>query len=183
MIFLFLFILLLVIYMYYINCFFIYSIIGYLFESIVGVFRKTGFSSGVLYGPWTPIYGVGVNLILFLSYYFFKNLHFVWWREVCIVFFVVMFSLTLIEWLGGILIENFFHVIFWNYEDFQYHIGKYIALEVSLLWGVLSLVLIYVVHPLIQSFILKIPHVITYGLIVLMLIDYIFTFIKYKYKN
>ena len=100
-----------------------------------------------------------------------------------VVFLVVMFSLTLIEWFGGVLIEKFFHVVFWNYEEFPYHIGKYIALEVSLLWGVLSLVLIYVVHPLIESVILKIPHIVTYGLIILMLIDYIFTFIKYKYNN
>ena len=169
--------------MYYINCFFVYSIFGFLFESVVGIFRKTGFSSGILYGPWTPIYGIGVNIILLLSHYFFQNLHFVWWREVCIVFFSVMVSLTLIEWLGGILIEKVFHVVFWNYEEFEHHIGKYIALEVSFLWGVLSLILIYVVHPLIQTYILKIPNSITYALILFMIIDYLFTFIKYKYKN
>ena len=120
--------------MYYINCLFDYSIFGFIFESVVGIFRKTGFSSGILYGPWTPIYGIGVNIILLLSHYFFQNLYFVWWREVCIVFFAVMVSLTLIEWFGGILIEKVFHVVFWNYEEFEYHIGKYIALEVSFLW-------------------------------------------------
>ena len=167
-------------FMYYINCFFLYSILGYLFESVVGYFRQTDFDSGILYGPWTPIYGIGANLILFLSHYFFQSLHFVWWREVCIVFFVVMVSLTFIEWLGGIFIEKFFHIVFWNYEEFQYHIGKYIAVEVSLLWGILSLLLIYGIHPLIRSFIVIIPSYITYILVVLMVIDYVFTIRKYK---
>lgn len=169
--------------MFYINSFFIYSILGFLFESIIGFFRKTGFSSGILYGPWTPIYGIGANIILILSDYIFHGLNFVKWREVIIVFFAVMIILTFIEWLGGVLIEKFFHVVFWNYEDFEHHIGKYIAIEVSLLWGVLSLILIYCIHPFLSSFIIKIPWYITYFLILLMVIDYILTFIKYKKRT
>lgn len=169
--------------MFYINCFFVYSIVGYLFESILSIIRSKNFSSGILYGPWTPIYGIGANIILILSNYIFKHLYFVKWREIVIVFFVVMFFLTFIEWIGGVLIEKFFHIIFWSYEEFQYHIGKYIALEVSLLWGFLSLVLIYIIHPYISIFIIKVPGYITYILIILMLIDYIFTIIKYKRKE
>jgi uncharacterized membrane protein len=93
---------------------------------------------------------------------------------------ILIVVLTLIEWVGGILIEKFFHVVFWNYENFDYHIGKYIALEVSFFWGFLSLILIYVIHPFFNSFIIRIPFVISCILIVLMFCDYIFTFLKYK---
>lgn len=166
--------------MYYINCFFIYSIFGFCFESILSFFRRKGFSSGILYGPWTPIYGIGADIILLMSHYLFQVLHLAKWREIVIIFFVVMIVLTFIEWLGGILIEKFFHIVFWNYEEFQYHMGKYIAVEVSLLWGILSLFLIYGIHPLIHSFIVIIPRFITYSLIVLMVVDYVFTIRKYK---
>ena len=169
--------------MYYINVFFVYSVFGFLFEGIISFFRKKKFSSGILYGPWTPIYGIGANIIIFSSNFIFKNLYFVKWREVCIVFFFVMFLLTFIEWLGGIIIEKFFHVVFWNYEDFSFHIGKYIALEISLLWGFLSLIFIYVIHPFFNQYIKMIPSYITYVLIFLIFLDYIFTFIKYKKNN
>ncbi len=167
--------------MYYINCFFVYSIFGFLFESVVSFFRKKGFSSGILFGPWTPIYGIGVNLILILSNYFFQKLYLAKWREIIIVFFVVMITLTFLEWLGGILIEKLFHVTFWNYEEFPHHIGKYIALEVSLFWGFLSLILIYIIHPIFYPLILVIPNFIIYLLIVLMAVDYFLTFMNYKY--
>ena len=132
--------------MYYVNCFFVYSVFGFLFESVIGIFRKTGFSSGILYGPWTPIYGIGVDLILVISKYFFSHLYLVKWREILIVLLILIIVLTIIEWIGGVLIEKIFHVVFWNYENFDYHIGKYIALEVSLFWGLLSLIMIYVIH-------------------------------------
>ena len=94
-----------------------------------------------------------------------------------------MIILTLIEWLGGVLIEAVFHVTFWNYKEFNYHIGKYICLEVTLVWGILSLILIYLIHPFINGFILLIPNIIICILIVLMIIDYIFTFVKYKKRK
>ena len=176
-------ILILVNYMYYIKCFFIYSIFGFLFETFLSFIRKTKFSSGILYGPWTPIYGIGVNIILLLSKVIFKNLYWAKWREALVVFFLVMIILTLIEWLGGVLIEAVFHVTFWNYKEFNYHIGKYICLEVTLVWGILSLILIYLIHPFINGFILLIPNIIICILIVLMIIDYIFTFVKYKKRK
>ena len=174
------YILILVSCMYYINVFFVYSIFGFFFESIIGFFRHKKFSSGILYGPWTPIYGIGSIIIIVCSNFIFNNLHLIRWREICLVFFVVMFILTFIEWLGGIIIEKVFHVIFWNYEDFDGHIGKYIAVEVSLLWGILSLLFIYFIHPSFNKYIRMIPEYVTYSLIILLFIDYFFTFIKYK---
>ena len=50
--------------MYYINVFFIFSIIGHILENFVYVHVD----SGILYGFWTPVYGFGVLLILFIDY-------------------------------------------------------------------------------------------------------------------
>ena len=51
-----------VISMYYINYFFVMSIFGHLMETIL--FPKM--SSGILFSYWTPIYGIGSLIILFI---------------------------------------------------------------------------------------------------------------------
>ena len=64
-----------VIIMYLLNCFFIYSILGYILEMIFGFVIGAHPESGVLYGPWTPIYGIASVLIIIISNKLFKNLH------------------------------------------------------------------------------------------------------------
>ncbi|MDD3341028.1 MAG: putative ABC transporter permease [Bacilli bacterium] len=166
--------------MYYLNCFFIYSIIGFLFETIVAKVTGNRFESGILYGPMTPIYGIGVVLIILISKYFFMNLHLPRWKETIIVFFILIIVLTLMEWLGGILIEKIFGVVFWDYSHMKGSIGKYISVEISLIWGILSLVLIYFIKPFLDKFVLKIPSLITYLFLFLFCADLVMTYVKRK---
>ena len=147
--------------MFYINIFLCFSIIGYLFETICSWIFKTGFSSGILYGPWTPLYGFGVLIIMLLSNKIFESLHLNKVVETIIVFVVITIVLTILEWLGGILIEKLFHITFWDYSNYKYHIGKYISLEMSLVWGVGSIILIYLVLPWSLNLIKKIPLLVT----------------------
>ena len=48
---------------YYINYFFLFSIIGHFIETVL----IKNFTSGILYGWWTPVYGFGVVLILLIG--------------------------------------------------------------------------------------------------------------------
>ena len=164
--------------MYYINCFFIYSIIGFIFENIVGIITDTSFDSGILYGPMTPIYGFGVILILVISKYLFFHLHMPRWVETIISFFVLIIVLTILEFIGGVLIENIFGVVFWDYSDFKFNIGTYISLEISFLWGILSIFIIYVIHPILDKFIKNIPYIITFLAIIIFIIDLVITIIN-----
>lgn len=166
--------------MYYINSFFVYSVLGYFFETIVSKITGNRFESGIMYGPITPIYGIGVVIILIVSKYLFINLHMPRWFETLIVFFSLIIILTLMEFIGGILIEKLFGIVFWDYSHLKWNIGKYISLEISLVWGFLSIFLIYVIKPLLDKFVVKIPSFITYSLIIIFIVDMIFTFIKYK---
>lgn len=168
--------------MFYINIFLCFSIIGYLFETICSWIFKTGFSSGILYGPWTPLYGFGVLIIMLLSNKIFESLHLNKVVETIIVFVVITIVLTILEWLGGILIEKLFHITFWDYSNYKYHIGKYISLEMSLVWGVGSIILIYLVLPWSLNLIKKIPLLVTIIFSFLFLIDMLVTTIS-KFKG
>ena len=53
--------------MYWTNCFFVYSILGYVMEMLFGYMIGANAESGFLYGPWTPIYGIASILIILIS--------------------------------------------------------------------------------------------------------------------
>ena len=164
-----------VINMYLLNCFFIYSILGFIIEGLFTLIVSGNFSSGILYGPWTPVYGFGAILTIVISKKIFKNMHKSRFVETIVTFIVLTVTLTFIEWLGGILIENLFHETLWNYKDYKYNIGKYIALEMSLVWGIVSIFIIYFVKPIIDKLEKKIPKFITIIFATLFIIDLITT--------
>ena len=129
--------------MYLLNCFFIYSILGFLLESTFNLIVIHHFKSGILYGPWTPVYGIGAILTIIISKKIFKKLKTSPLKETLITFLILAITLTITEWLGGILIEKLFSITMWNYKNFNFNIGKYITLEMTLIWGLISIFLIY----------------------------------------
>ena len=167
-------------YMYYLNCFFIYSIFGYILETIVAFVTHSNFKSGILTGFWTPVYGIGAITILFVSEYLFKNLHLPRFIETIIMFFVVAIILSFLEALGGVLIEKLFGEVFWDYSSQKYHIGNYISLEMTLLWGFASIIFVYLIHPMLNNLIKKIPSWVTITFIILFIFDSAKTFITKK---
>ena len=164
-----------VINMYLLNCFFIYSILGFIIEGLFTLIVSGKFSSGILYGPWTPVYGLGALLTIVISRKIFKNMHKSRFVETIVTFIILTVVLTFIEWLGGILIENLFHETLWNYKHYKYNLGKYIALEMSLIWGISSIFIIYFVKPIIDKLEKKIPKFITIIFATLFVIDLITT--------
>ena len=161
--------------MYLLNCFFLYSILGFLLESTFNLIVIHHFKSGILYGPWTPVYGIGAILTIIISNKIFKKLKTTKLKETIIVFLILSVTLTLIEWIGGILIEKFFSITMWNYKKFNFNIGKYISLEMALIWGIISIILIYFIKPLIDKIEKKIPKKLTITLSTLFIIDLIIT--------
>ena len=134
--------------------------------------------SGVLYGPWTPIYGIASILIILISEKLFKKLHMKRWKETIIVFFLTIPILMLLEWLGGTLIEIIFGFSFWDYTDYKLNLGKYTCLEFGIIWGLMSIIFIYIIRPYIDKFIKKIPFWVTITISFLMLVDLIIRLLK-----
>ena len=166
--------------MYYLDCFFVYSILGYILETVISVITKSGFKSGILSFCWTPVYGIGAVTILFVSNYLFKNLHMNRIIETIIMFLVIGIILSFLEALGGVLIEKIFGEVFWDYSSHKYNVGHYISLEMTLIWSLASIIFVYLIHPLLKGLIKKIPLWITIFLLILFLYDSVSTFIKKK---
>lgn len=160
--------------MYYLNNFFLYSILGHIIETFVYAFHKG--KSGILLGHWTPIYGIGVVLILIFYNYIIKKTK-DRWKINLYTFLYSFFVLTIIEYIGGILIEKIFGVVFWSYDGLLLNIGDYISIEMAFIWGLSSVILTNFLKPLSDRVIKKIPSFITWILIVLFILDIILTII------
>lgn len=158
--------------MYYLNYFFIFSIIGHILETFIYYNGE----SGILFGPWTPVYGIGVIIIL-LIHKFLDKFSKGKFLKMFSLFIASSIILTIIEAIGGYLIEYLFHITFWDYSYLKFHIGKYIALEMAFVWGIGSLILIYIIKPFLDKIISKIPNYLTYILLILIIIDLICTII------
>ena len=164
---------------YYINWFFAFAVFGYFFETTVQLFRGSNWSSGILYGPITPIYGWGI-IIIILVFKLVKKFNLKKWLEVIVLFIFLIITITILEQLGGMLIESLFDIVYWNYERYRFNWGPYVALEISLVWGILSLFVGYFIVPKVSPLIKKIPKFITIILIIAFIINIILTYIAMR---
>lgn len=160
--------------MYNINIFLFYSIFGNVFERIVMNFVNKSYVSGFMGSIFTPIYGIAVLVILYIHKRIkIKNKFF----KILVEFLIYVIVLSALELFGGILIEKIFNKVYWNYSMLKYNLGKYLYLGTSLLWGVLSIGIIYLIHPLFKKLEPYIPKFLTIGLSIFFIINLIFSLI------
>jgi len=157
--------------MYYFKWFFLLSFIGHFLESFVYESGK----SGILFGPWTPIYGIGSVIIVYIYNTLSKKINLNKYQKGILIFLIGALLLSLIELIGGYAIEYIFHITFWDYSHLKFHIGKYTALEMSFIWGLSSVLLIYFIKPIIDK--IKIPNSIILVLIGILCSDLLLTLI------
>lgn len=162
--------------MYYLNNFFFFSILGHIFESIVFFILNNNGYSGILFSPITPVYGFGIIIIILINKILDK-LNLKLFYKIVISFFVYAIILSLIEYVGGILIEIVFHKVFWNYSNHKLNIGKYISIEMSLLWGLISCIYLFILKKWTDKIIEKIPNYLTFVFLIIFIIDLIVTII------
>ena len=162
--------------MYFFKFFFITSILGFFVESILW----HGHESGILYGPWTPIYGIGSVIIVILSNKIFKKRNINGFLKFVFLFIFCFLFLSFIELIGGILVEKIFGVVFWDYSDYKFNIGNYICLEISLIWGFVSCLFVFI-KPIIDKTIKCIPNLVFYIFFVLFFIDFFMTIFFKKF--
>lgn len=135
-------------YLYY---FFIYSFLGWCLEVCYAALNTGKFvNRGFLNGPYCPIYGVGVVIILLFVFPLRKNM---------LVLYAASVILTsILELATGFALEKIFHYRWWNYSDVPFNIGGYVCLKFSLMWGIACIIVVDVIQPLVDDFIKCIPH-------------------------
>lgn len=163
---------------YYINVLYFFSLFGFLLESTVYKISKSKRHSGIFYGPVTMVYGFGVLLLVLIKKYFFDKLTCNKLLKLIIVFLVSTLSLTFVEWLGGTILNGLFDIDMWDYTKKQYNFGKYICLELAVIWGFLGAFYIIYLKDFFDKFINLIPKKLTILILIVNLIDAIFVFIN-----
>ena len=154
--------------------FLIYSFLGWCVEvSFVAVTTGRVVNRGFLNGPVCPIYGVGMLGALLLLEPVSGNL--------VLLFFLGMLLCTLVELIGGWILEKAFHTRWWDYTDKPFNLGGYVCLGFSIMWGFAVTFAVRLIHPLIFSLVCWLPHLVGWILIgvlyALFLIDFVLTLI------
>lgn len=161
--------------MYYLNSFLLYGILGFIMESTLFKITEPSRVSGVLYGPITLVYGLGGIALTLADKYILSKIKCNKVLKIILSFLLLAIILTSVELLSGYLCKLIFNTEMWNYHDKLYHIGKYICLEYIPLWGLLGILIIYVLKPFFDKIIKLIPKEATYLLYLIMILDIIIT--------
>lgn len=122
------------------------SVFGLVVETVFHLIVFGGYESraGLVWGPFSPIYGVGaVVLTVFLNkFYHSHNL---------VIFLVSMVLGSCIEFLTSWLMEVLFGAIAWDYTGTFGSIGGRTNFAFGVMWGLLGLVWMRIMMPLIKS--------------------------------
>lgn len=121
--------------------FIIYSFLGWVIETIYcSLAEKRYVPRGFLNGPLTPIYGFGAIGLIFLL----QDI-----KTVSLVFLSGVVATSFLEYVASYLLELIFDMHWWDYSGDKYNLNGRIKLKNSILFGILSIILMYFIHPLV----------------------------------
>ncbi len=126
--------------------FIIGSIIGYIFEMIVALFQNGYFESrkGIIYGPFTPVYGVGAVI-----YYLILNHINV--KSKFKVFLVTAVLGGIVEYMCSLLQEKIFGTISWDYSELLFNLNGRTSLLHCTYWGIAGVIYIVYLDPFLEK--------------------------------
>lgn len=90
-----------------------------------------------------PIYGFGMVIVLYALTPLADNTLLLYLGGVILP--------SALELVGGWALYKLYRTRWWDYSDYPFNIGGYICLEFCLLWGVGTLVVMRIVHPIIAG--------------------------------
>lgn len=153
--------------------FIVYSVIGYIIETMFGLLTKGVIESrqSFLYGPFCGIYGIGAVVMILGLQHFQKNNY---------TLFAGGFVIgSLIEYVISFIGEWFFHIKWWDYSNMPFNINGRICVWFSMFWGILAIYLMMHIHPKVDKLLDKIkPNILkplTIILTILIFIDLLIT--------
>ncbi|MDH6366448.1 MULTISPECIES: putative ABC transporter permease [Breznakia] len=133
--------------------FLIGCIVGTYYEEILMLFEmhKWVNRSGLIYGPFNPVYGLGFILFVVLLGKNYKTRPwYVNYLLSCLVGGITEFGLSWFE-------EVAFHAESWDYTGYFLNIGGRTTIPFMLVWGLGGMLILYVIYPWLSSWIERIP--------------------------
>lgn len=128
---------------YFINCFFVYSFLGWIFECIVMSFtEKKPVNRGFIRGPLCTVYGVGALGAYFLFRPFADNK--------IMLFIIGAFAATVLEIAVALLMTKIFGYFWWNYNNKKFNFKGVICLESTICWGLMATMTFIVFQPFVE---------------------------------
>lgn len=130
--------------------FFMFSIFGWCWEVSLHLIQHGVFvNRGTMYGPWLPIYGTGGMLVLLLLKRFRKNPP--------LTFLLTMVVCGTVEYLTSYFLEVLNGQRWWDYSGYFLNINGRICLEGLLVFAIGGTIFIYLLAPLNDQYLNKIP--------------------------
>ena len=132
-----------------------YSVIGWCYEVFleVVVYRWGVTNRGVLFGPYTPVYGFGALTFIVLWYRLIKDKPAM--KKICmipVIFLLTMVTATALELLTSYLCEWTMGSWPWQtYKDYAINFEGRIALSPSIRFGIGGVVFLYVIQPFLDK--------------------------------
>ena len=130
----------------FVLAFFSYAFAGQIWEIMLnklqfGRWRYSGF----LHLPIVPLYGFSALMMVLVAQFL--------PRDPLMIFIFSCVAITFLEYFTSLILEKLFHRRWWDYRDTSIEIVKRyqfegrISLPVSLVWGILSLLVVYLLQP------------------------------------
>lgn len=163
-----------IIWLFVIGCF-----TGFILESIWYYFKHGIFinKQGVLYGPFKPIYGLGI-LIITSIFYNKKKMNNI------AIFILGVIVGSIYEYLTSLFQEYILGTSTWNYSTFNLNLNGRIYLPYCIGWGLFSLIYIKYIYPKLNNLISKIPLWFSYIVAIFMISNLIISGLSvYQYSN
>ncbi|MBQ3565932.1 MAG: DUF975 family protein [Oscillospiraceae bacterium] len=129
--------------------FFILSFTGWLWEVCFHLVEDGRFvNRGIMQGPWLPIYGSGVLMILV----FLNKLR----ANPVILFCTSIVLCGVVEYFTGLLLESAFGEMWWDYNGFFMNINGRVCAEGLVFFGIGGMVVVYFLAPLLDNILRKV---------------------------
>lgn len=134
-----------------IQWFLVYSILGWMVESIYMSFCNRRWTNrGFVKGPFCPIYGFGALGVYFLLRPF--DGHYI------ALYILGALIATFFEFLVAKVMQHLFGAVWWDYEDKPFNYQGIVCLESTLAWGLYTILMFGFLHRMVDRLVNAYPY-------------------------
>lgn len=162
--------------------FIVYAVIGYIYEMgvLLVVEKKIVIKRGFLFGPYIPIYGVGMFIMAFYLNIFKDN--------ILLLFTASLLAAGVLEYITSYVMEKIYGYRWWDYTYSKFNINGRVTGELLLMFGIDGILVVKLINPFFTNTIINASTNLINGmffiLITAFIIDVITSFIiSFKIKD